>query len=298
MDKGKPMKKLLLVSTLYAAQIHAHAAITVTDDDGKPVTLQKPAQRVIALAPHVTELLFAAGGAEKIVGAVSYSDYPEAAKQVPRVGDNRQVDMERLLAMKPDLLVIWRHGTSERQIDQLRQLGIPMFHSEPKKLDQIADNLEKMGKLLGTEPAANAAAKELRQKLAALRAQYASRPPVRTFYQVWDKPLYTLNGEHIVTDALKVCSGQNIFADQKVTAPVVSLEAVLEADPEAIFATAEKDYGGVSLWRPYKTLTATRQDNLFTIDGNLLNRAGPRMVTGTAVLCEKLEEARRHRSAK
>ncbi len=292
------MKRYMLISALCAAQVQAHAAITVTDDDGKPVTLQKPAQRVVALAPHVTELLFAAGGAEKIVGAVSYSDYPEAAKQVPRVGDNRQVDMERLLAMKPDLLVVWRHGTSERQIDQLRQLGIPIFHSEPKKLDQIADNLEKMGKLLGTEPAANAAAKELRQKLASLRAQYASRPPVRTFYQVWDKPLYTLNGEHIVSDALKVCGGQNIFADQKVTAPVVSVEAVLEADPEAVFATAEKDYGGVNLWRPYKTFKATRQDNLFTIDGNLLNRAGPRMIAGTAVLCEKLEEARKHRPAK
>ena len=292
------MKSYLLISTLCAAQLQAHAAITVNDDDGKPVTLQKPAQRVVALAPHVTELLFAAGGAEKIVGAVSYSDYPEAAKQIPRVGDNRQVDMERLLAMKPDLLVVWRHGTSERQIDQLRQLGIPMFHSEPKKLDQIADNLEKMGKLLGTEPAANAAAKELRQKLAALRAQYAARPPVRTFYQVWDKPLYTLNGEHIVSDALKVCGGQNIFADQKVTAPVVSVEAVLEADPEAVFATAEKDYGGVGLWRPYKTFKATRQDNLFTIDGSLLNRAGPRMIAGTAVLCEKLEEARKHRPAK
>jgi iron complex transport system substrate-binding protein len=292
------MKRYMLISALCAAQVQAHAAITVTDDDGKPVTLQKPAQRVVALAPHVTELLFAAGGAEKIVGAVSYSDYPEAAKQVPRVGDNRQVDMERLLAMKPDLLVVWRHGTSERQIDQLRQLGIPIFHSEPKKLDQIADNLEKMGKLLGTEPAANAAAKELRQKLASLRTQYASRPPVRTFYQVWDKPLYTLNGEHIVSDALKACGGQNIFADQKVTAPVVSVEAVLEADPEAVFGTAEKDYGGVNLWRPYKTFKATRQDNLFTIDGNLLNRAGPRMIAGTAVLCEKLEEARKHRPAK
>jgi iron complex transport system substrate-binding protein len=155
-----------------------------------------------------------------------------------------------------------------------------------------------MGKLLGTEPAANAAAKELRQKLASLRAQYASRPPVRTFYQVWDKPLYTLNGEHIVSDALKACGGQNIFADQKVTAPVVSVEAVLEADPEAVFGTAEKDYGGVNLWRPYKTFKATRQDNLFTIDGNLLNRAGPRMIAGTAVLCEKLEEARKHRPAK
>ena len=296
------MKKLLLTSALYcalySAQFSAQAAITVTDDDGKAITLQKPAQRVVALAPHVTELLFAAGGAEKIVGAVTYSDYPEAAKQIPRVGDNRQVDMERLLAMKPDLLVIWRHGSSERQIEQLRQLGIPMYHSEPKKLDQIADNLEKIGKLLGTEAAANAAARDLRQKLASLRAQYAARPPVRTFYQVWDKPLYTLNGEHIVTDALKVCGGQNIFADQKVTAPVVSVESVLEADPEAVFATAEKDYGGVNLWKPYKTFKANRQDNLFTIDGNLLNRAGPRMIAGTAVLCEKLEEARKHRAAK
>lgn len=115
---------------------------------------------------------------------------------------------------------------------------------------------------------------------------------------MWDKPLYTLNGEHIVSDALKVCAGENIFASQKVTAPVVSLESVLELDPEAVFATAEKDYGGVNLWRPYKTLKATRQDNLFTVDGNLLNRAGPRMVAGTAVLCEKLEEARRHRPAK
>jgi iron complex transport system substrate-binding protein len=296
MDRS--MKKYLLIPALCVVQIHAHAAITVNDDDGKPVTLQKPAQRVISLAPHVTELLFAAGGGDKIVGAVNYSDYPEAAKLVPRVGDNRQVDMERILAMKPDLLVIWRHGTSERQIEQLRQLGIPMFHSEPKKLDQIADNLEKIGKLLGTEGAANAAARDLRQKLAALRAQYSTRSPVRTFYQVWDKPLYTLNGEHIVTDALKVCGGQNIFSDQKVTAPVVSVEAVLEADPEAVFATAEKDYGGVNLWRPYKSLKATRQDNLFTIDGNLMNRAGPRMIAGTAVLCEKLEEARKHRPAK
>lgn len=292
------MNRYLLISALCAAQVTAHAAITVNDDDGIPVTLQKPAQRVISLAPHITELLFAAGGAQKIVGAVSYSDYPEAAKQIPRVGDNREVDMERLLAMKPDLLVIWRHGTSERQVEQLRQLGIPMFHSAPKKLDQIPDNLEKMGKLLGTEAVAGPAARDLRQKLAALRAQYAGRPPVRTFYQVWDKPLYTLNGEHIVSDALNICGGQNIFAGQKVTAPVVSVEAVLEADPEAIFATAEKDYGGVNLWRPYKTLKATRQDNLFTIDGNLMNRAGPRMIAGAAALCAKLEEARQHRPAK
>ncbi|MGO4382556.1 cobalamin-binding protein [Pseudoduganella sp. RAF19] len=287
------MKYLLLAGALLAA--NATAAITVRDDDGSLVTLQKPAQRVISMAPHVTELLFAAGGGDKVVGAVNYSDYPEAAKKIPRIGDNRDIDMERVIAMKPDLIVVWRHGSSERQIEQLRKLGIPLFHSEPKKLDNIADNLTAMGQLLGTEAVANAAAQDLRSKLASLRAQYGARPPVTVFYQVWDKPLYTLNGEHIVSDALKACGGVNIFADQKTTAPVVSIEAVLQADPEAVFATAEKDYGGVNLWRPYGMLKATRNSNLFTIDGNLLNRAGPRMIAGTAVLCEKLEEARKHR---
>jgi iron complex transport system substrate-binding protein len=287
------MNKLLLAALLLSTQ--AQASITVRDDDGNAVTLPRPAQRVIAMAPHVTELIFAAGGGDKIVGTVSYADFPEAAKKIPRLGSNREVDMERVIAMKPDLIVVWRHGSSERQIEQLRKLGYPLFHSEPKKLDQIADNVISMGKLLGTEAAAEAAAKEMRQKLASLRTQYASRPPVRTFYQVWDKPLYTLNGAHIVSDALRACGGENIFAALKVTAPVVGIEAVLEEDPEAIFGTAEKDYGGVALWRPYGQLQAVRQGNLFTLNGDLLNRAGPRMIEGTAVLCDKLEQARQHR---
>jgi iron complex transport system substrate-binding protein len=275
--------------------LSAHATITVRDDDGKPVTLQKPAQRVIAMAPHVTELLFAAGGGDKIVGAVNFSDYPEAAKKIPNIGDNRQVDMERVAALKPDLIVIWMHGSSERQIETLRQLGIPLFHSEPKKLAEIPDSLERLGQLLGTEAVANKAAAELRDKLASLTAQYSKRPPVRVFYQIWDKPLYTLSGSHIISDAMRVCGGENVFASMKVTAPVVDVEGVLREDPEAVFATAEKNYGGVNLWRPYKSMLAVRNDNLFTVDGHLLNRAGPRMIQGTAVLCEKLELARQHR---
>jgi len=292
---NKPTCKLLAGLTVLAIAANASAAITVRDDDGNVVTLQKPAQRVIAMAPHVTELLYAAGGGDKIVGAVTYSDYPEAAKKLPRVGDNRQVDMERIIAMKPDLIVIWMHGSSERQIETLRQLNIPMFHSEPKKLDGIADNILRLGQLLGTESVAQPAAAEIREKFAALAKQYSNRPPVRMFYQVWDKPLYTLNGVSIVSDAMRLCGGINIFADLKVTAPVVSNEAVLQADPEAIFGTSEKNYGGVNLWRPYTTMKAVRNDNLFTLDGELLNRAGPRMVPGTAALCEKLELARQHR---
>jgi iron complex transport system substrate-binding protein len=292
---NKSLTALVTASALAALCSSASAAITVRDDDGNVITLQKPAQRVIAMAPHVTELLFAAGGADRIVGAVTYSDFPEAAKSIPRVGDNRLVDMERVIAMKPDLIVIWMHGSAERQIDTLRQLGIPLFHSEPQKLDGIPDSLLRLGQLMGTEPAAKAAAADLRQQLDALRKQYANRPPVRMFYQVWDKPLYTLSGSSIVSDSMRLCGGVNIFNDLKVTAPVVSIEAVLQENPEAIFGTSEKNYGGVNIWRPYAQLKAVHNDNLFTLNGELLNRAGPRMIAGTAALCEKLELARQHR---
>ncbi|WP_229265513.1 cobalamin-binding protein [Duganella sp. 1224] len=283
----------LLAAT--AATSASAAPVTVRDDDGNVVTLPKPAQRVIAMAPHVTELLFAAGAGDKIVGAVTYSDYPEAAKKIPRVGDNRLIDMERVAAMKPDLIVIWLHGGFERQIGGLRKLGIPIFHSEPTKLEGIADNVERLGQLMGTEAVANPAAADIRQQFAALTRQYANRPPVRLFYQVWDKPLYTLNGKSIVSDAIRLCGGVNIFADQKVTAPVVSIEAVLQANPEAILGTSEKDYGSIDLWKPYGTLLAVQKNNLFRLDGDLLNRAGPRMVAGTKALCEKIDEARQHR---
>jgi iron complex transport system substrate-binding protein len=285
---------LMLVLIL---SLPVHASVTVADDDGNPVTLARPALRIVALAPHVTELLFAAGGGERIVGAVSYSDYPEAAKSIPRIGDNRQVDMERVIAMKPDLIVVWMHGSSERQIDTLRQLGIPMFHSEPRKLEDIADSVVRLGQLMGTENLAKPAAAQLRQTLAALKARYANRPQVPVFYQVWDKPLYTLNGAHIVSDAIRLCGGENVFANMNTTAPVVSIEGVLQADPEAIFGSSEKSTpeGGINMWRRYPTMKAVRNDNLFTIDGNLMNRAGPRMIAGTAALCEKIELARQHR---
>jgi iron complex transport system substrate-binding protein len=289
------MKNLFAAAACMLA-LNASAAITVMDDDGRPVTLQKPALRVISLAPHVTELLYAAGGAERIIAAVDYSDYPEQAKRLPRVGSNREVDMERIAALKPDLLVVWMHGSSERQIEQIRALGIPMFHSEPKKLNEIPSNLTRLGQLMGTETVANAAAADMRKQLSALAAQYSRRPTVRMFYQVWHKPLYTLNGSHIVSDAMRLCGGENIFADMKVTAPVVGIEAVLQEDPEVILGGARsKDENSVANWSAYPALTAVRRANVMQVDGNLLNRSGPRMIAGAAALCEKLELARQHR---
>jgi len=291
------MKITMLLAALVAGvlPIAAQAAITVKDDAGLNVTVNKPAMRVISIAPSVTELLFAAGGGSQVVGAVNYSDYPEAAKRIPRIGSNREIDMELLISLKPDLIVAWRHNSSERQIEMVRKLGIPVFQSDPQKLDEIPDSVLRLGQLMGTDAVAKPVAAQLREQLANLRVKYANRSPVRTFYQVWDKPLYTLSGKHILTDAMHLCGGVNIFDKLSVTAPIVTLESVLQENPEVIIATAEKNYGGVDLWKPYGTLTAVRNKNLFMLDGHLLNRAGPRMIQGTAAMCEVLEQARQHR---
>jgi iron complex transport system substrate-binding protein len=203
--------------------------------------------------------------------------------------------MELLISLKPDLIVAWRHNSSDRQIEMVRQLGIPVFQSDAQTLGAIPDSVERLGQLMGTDAAAKTAAAALRTQLASLRKQYAGRAPVRVFYQVWDKPLYTLSGKHILTDAMHLCGGVNVFDKLAVTAPVVTLESVLQENPEVIIATAEKNYGGVQLWKTYGTMTAVSRNNLFTLDGHLLNRAGPRMIQGTATMCEVLEQARQRR---
>jgi iron complex transport system substrate-binding protein len=274
----------------------AHAAVTVRDDAGNAVTLAKPAQRVISTAPHITELLFAAGGGERVVGTMSFSDYPEAAKRIPVIGSDATIDMERLLALRPDLLVVWQTGNTERQLAQLKSLGIPIFYSEPKKLEEVATSLTRLGQLLGTEATAQAAARDYRQKIDKLSAAYAQRAPVKVFYQIWEKPLFTLNGEHIVSDALRVCGGRNVFAGLKVTAPSVSTEAVLQENPEAILGGERHDgQSGINIWKPYKGLLAVQRDNLFMLDSELLVRATPRIADGITVLCDKLETARKRR---
>ena len=282
---------------LFAAAAGAQAALSVVDDAGRRVTVQQPARRVISMAPHATELLFAAGGGARVVGAMNYSDYPEAAKKIPLVGSNSVIDMERVLALKPELIVVWHTGNTARQIAQLESLGVPVFHSEPRTLGQVADNIERLGRLLGTDAAATSAAGSLRARLAGLEARYARRPPVTVFYQIWDQPLYTLNDAQIASDAIRVCGGRNVFGTLKAVAPEVGIEAVLQADPEAIMAGKRHDPAnpGLKLWEPYKSMTAVKRGNLLSVDGELLTRPGPRAIDGAARLCEALEAVRQRR---
>lgn len=299
------------VSMCYAAMTFAlatiapaaHATVSAIDDSGATVTLAAPAQRVISLAPHVTELIYAAGGGAKLVGAVNYSDYPPEAQKVPRVGDNRALDLERIVAMKPDLIVVWRHGNAQQQLDRLRALHIPLFFSEPRHLDDVATSLTRLGTLLGTEPAAQAAASAYRHDIAQLRATYAQRAPVSVFYEVWDQPLMTINGTHMISDAIALCGARNVFASLGMLVPTLSTEAVLAANPDAIVTTSQgataSDHPLPSLerWRAWPALHAVARGNLFAIDGDLLTRPAPRIAQGAAQLCKDLDLARTHDAA-
>lgn len=296
------MKKIAQVcmaagASLWLMATPASAAISVRDDNGNTVTLQHPAQRIVTLAPHATELVFAAGGGERIVGTVTYSDFPPAARAIPRVGDHKQIDIERIIALKPDLLVVWLHGNSERQLEPIRKLGVPLFYSEPHALSDIPESIGRLGQLMGTEKQAAQGAGEQRQQLAELKTRYESRPKVRVFYQVWGRPIYTLNGKHIISDVLRLCGGENIFAALSVTAPTVSTEAVLLENPEAMITgdRRDKSKAGLEIWHQYSGLLAVQRGNLFSIDADLLNRAGPRLLQGAALVCEKLEQARSRR---
>ncbi|SFB80331.1 iron complex transport system substrate-binding protein [Cupriavidus sp. OV038] len=279
----------------------AHAAVSVIDDAGNTVTLAQPARRIVSLAPHVTELLYAAGGGDRIVGTVSYSDYPPQARDLPRVGDNKALDLERIAALKPDLIVVWRHGNAQKQTDRLRALGLPLFYSEPRKLESIPENLEKLGKLMDTGPVATRAAADFRQQVETLRKTYANRPPVTVFYQVWQQPLMTLNGQHMVSDMLALCGGRNLFGSEPPLVPTVSVEAVVAGNPEAMMTAGigatrpDKPLADFSMWEKWKSVTAVARNNLFIIDGDLVNRAGPRVVQGAAEICKDLDIARSRR---
>lgn len=287
----------MLVSALALSGAAARAEVRVVDDKGQTVVLAAPARRIVSLAPHVTELLFAAGAGERIVGAVDYSDFPEAAKRVPRVGGPLALDLERILALKPDLLVVWLHGSAQRQLDSLRTLGLPLYYDEPRSLADIARSLRTLGRLAGTEGPAEQAAREFEARVAALRAKHGHRPPVRVFYQVWQKPLMTVNGTHLISDVIRLCGGENVFAGERPLVPVLATEAVIAADPEAIGTAVFSGQAGDGLdeWRRWPRLAATARGNFFAVPTELISRHTPRIADGAALVCEALERARRNR---
>ncbi len=284
------------VVALFLTANTALAEVTVIDDSGRSLTMAQPARRIISLAPHITELLFAAGAGERIVGVIDYSNYPEAAKKITNIGSHALLDLERIVSLKPDLIVVWRDGNAQRQLEKLLSLGIPVYYSEPQRLEDIARSIEKLGLVAGTGPVAAAAAREFSARLAGLRARYAALPTVPVFYQIWNKPLMTVSGNHVISDVIASCGGRNIFADLKPLAPVIAEEAVIERDPEAIGGAAvDPKIDGFDMWRKWPRLLAVRRGNFFTVHPDLISRHTPRILDAAQALCEQLDAVRARR---
>ena len=292
----KPSHLALLAATFILSS-SAQADLRLKDDTGQEVRLKAPARRIVALAPHIAESLFAAGAGDKLVGTVDYSDYPPEAKKVPRVGGYSRVDLEAVAALKPDLVLAWESGNNMPQISKLKALGLTVYVSQPNKMENVADQLERLGQLAGSEAVARPAAERFRQRLEALRKANAGKPKVRTFYQIWKTPLMTVGGPQIISDAITLCGGENVFARLETMAPTVSVEAVIAANPEAIVASGMNDARPEWLddWKRWPSVAAVARDNLFFVPPELLQRHTPRLLDGAEQLCKHLETARSRR---
>lgn len=289
------MRTFCLIALLAAAP--ALADVAVNDESGRTVRLTQPARRIVSLSPHITENLFAIGAGNRVVGTVEFSNYPEEAKKIRQIGGYEKIDLEAVAALRPDLVVAWASGNSASHVAKLRAIGLPVVVTETRRIEDVPADLERLGALSGTSVAARAAAARFRDRLAALRARYAGQPKVGVFYQVWNQPLMTVGGGQIISDAIRLCGGENVFAALKPMAAAVTVEAVLAADPEAIVASGMGDARPEWLdeWRRWPALTAVARDNLFFVHPDHLQRHTPRILDGIERLCQHLETARSRR---
>ncbi len=281
------------LSTLLGATLASAAPISVRDDSGQTVTLPAPARRVVTLAPHLAELVFAAGGGERLVGVMRYSDYPSQALQLPVIGDAFAVNLEALAALKPDLLLVWRSGLNPRQQQRLHTLGVPVYESETTSVAGIADSLRRLGRLLDTQAAAEPAARRTEAGWSTLLDRYSGRPTVRVFYQLWHEPLMTVSREHLIDQAIRACGGVNAFAGLPGLTPSISWEAAVAADPQVVITgTARDEPARLEAWQRFERVEAVRRGKLLSLDGHRLARMTPRFVEGAQALCEAIDGAR------
>jgi iron complex transport system substrate-binding protein len=271
-------------------------AVSVHDDSGRLVRLTQPASRVITLAPNLTELVYDIGAGKHVVATVQYSNYPSAAKHIPRIGSSDSLNLEAILSFHPDLVLAWRSGNRPQQLRAIERMGIPVYRSEPHSLQDIVTTLIRLGKLLGAQAQADHVAKHLRSGIAELKHHYAGHKAITGFYQIWNQPIYTINGRHIISHVMGLCGIHNIFADAPILAPVVSKEAVLAKNPQMIISggSPEVRSQNLAIWQSWSQLTAVRAHNLFYIDADLMQRDTPRILEGARILCHQADIARKH----
>lgn len=263
----------------------------VTDDFRRNITVRYPPRRIVSLAPAATSMLVAAGASRQLVGTIEYSGQPGSEKELAKIGTPDAIDMERLIALRPDVVIVWPDGNNPAQIATIERLGIPVYRQEVVTLDGIASSLRRLGRLTGTSAAADLEASTLETKLAALRQGYANETHTPTvLLEVWDRPLYTVGGKELMSDALRVCGARNVFADLPERAPAIGIEAVLARDPDMIIAAAPPGRGAswLAQWQRFPSLRAVQTGRLLAFEDQRLSALGPGVIDATAVMCRKI----------
>ncbi|MGC6481549.1 MAG: cobalamin-binding protein [Porticoccaceae bacterium] len=285
--------RLLAAFFIFIAQ-NSMGAIEVVDDNGDKLKLADVAQRIISLSPNTTEILFHIGAGEKIVGADEYSNYPKQANDILRVNNHAAANYELILSLKPDVVIAWQSGNGEKIISRIRELGIPVFVVETGNLQDIPYLYRRLGQLSGYEKQSNIQAEKFSSGLSQLRKTYSSREEIRLFYQIWNEPLMTLNGDHMVTDIIELCGGVNIFSDAAALVPYVNIESVLAADPQVIITggKSKSDLLDSGFWDKWPSLSAVKNQHLYAIPSDLLQRHSDRMLEGTGLMCEYIDLVR------
>lgn len=281
-------------SCLFADKTAAESPYTVRDYTGQVISLEKPAKRIVAMAPHIVENIFSAGAGDLLVGVVDYSDYPEAAKKITNVGAIQGSSVESILALNPDLVVGWASGHASNRYKKLKSLGIPVYLDEPKHLRDIAKSIQDIGILTERDATADKAAKKFLADLDELQQRYKDRQAVDVLYQVWNSPLQTINQQSIISDVINLCGGHNIFADAAVIAPKISVESVIDRDPDAIVASGmgEVRPDWLDEWLQWPSIKAVKNQHLFFVHPDLLQRHTVRLLQGAEQLCEQLDSVR------
>ena len=265
---------------------------SITDDRGRSLRLEHFTRRIVSLSPHITELIFAAGAGGRLVGVSRYSDYPEAAKLVPDVGDSASLDLERIIALKPDLVIAWRGGTSASDIKKFEKLGLTVFAVEATRLEDVARLLRMIGKLAGTSAQAEPAVSAYEAELQQIKRTYSNRQPIRVFPLIWHQPLMTVNGNHIISDIIKICGGVNVFASASSLTPMISAENLLEADPQAIISSVSLEFTETGMKQRLPDISAVKSDYLFFVHPDLMHRQTPRMLQAARTVCTRLDGVR------
>ncbi|MCK9685923.1 cobalamin-binding protein [Scleromatobacter humisilvae] len=290
------LRPLVLAAALLVAAATAsadQAVLRIVDDAGHEVVLSHPARRIVALAPHLTELVYAAGAGEQLVAVGKFSDFPLEARSKPVISDAFAVNYEALAQLRPDLVLVWGSGTAERTKAKLRSLGVPVYEIEIRSVAGLADTLRSIGRLAGTDGVAQARAQAISNDWAALQSAYAGRRPVRVFYQLWDAPLMTLSNQHLIASAISACGGSNVFGELSTLTATVSWEVAVQRDPELVLTGgAPGEAAKPGRWAEFAQVSATKHGEFASIEGDLIARSGPRFVDGARELCMAVDRAR------